>query len=185
MRKFFPVFILLLAGCATGAEDKSWMFLSGYGTTYPGWGGTKEHVETVDVVLRHSRKLKNTGKGWYRGSHNFLIELPVHFVTNPDTSPMFAMNFLSSWTLEVWDRFQPYCFVGGGPVYTEAGIPGMGSKINGNYQAGCGVYFKADSGPVLVLEYRYHHISNLGTAEPNDPLNSSKYMLGVSLPVNW
>jgi lipid A 3-O-deacylase len=181
MRRLLPIFIFLFAACAAGAEDYNWMLLSGYGTTHPGLGGTEEHVETCDVVLRHSRKFKDTGTGWYRGSHNLLIEVPVHIVTNPDTRPMFGMNFLSSWTWEVWDGFRPYCFVGGGPVYTEAKIPGMGSNLNGNYQAGCGVYFKVCGGQTVAVEYRYHHISNASTVEPNDPLNSSKYLLGVSL----
>jgi hypothetical protein len=33
----------------------------------------------------------------------------------------------------------------------------------------------------LNLEYRYHHVSNADTAEPNEPLNSSKLLIGVSL----
>jgi hypothetical protein len=33
----------------------------------------------------------------------------------------------------------------------------------------------------ISLEYRYHHISNAGAATPNEPLNSSKILLGVSV----
>jgi hypothetical protein len=33
----------------------------------------------------------------------------------------------------------------------------------------------------LSLEYRYHHVSNAGTARPNEPLNSSKILLGVAV----
>ena len=166
------------------ARDVSdaWMFLTGYGATHPGFGKTREYVETVDVVMRYTRKLKDTGRDWYRGSHELLIELPVNFVINPDTSPIFAMNFLASWTLRTWQRCLPYCFVGGGPVYTEADIPGMGSKINGNCQAGCGIRYRIENGPQFALEYRFHHISNGGLKKPNDPLNSSKFLFGVSLP---
>jgi hypothetical protein len=31
-----------------------------------------------------------------------------------------------------------------------------------------------------MAEYRYHHVSNAGTAEPNEPLNSSKCLIGVT-----
>ena len=162
--------------------NDTWMLLTGYGATHPGLGKTREYVETVDAVLRYTRKFKDTGRNWYRGSHELLIELPVSFVINPDTAPIFAINFLASWTLRTWQRFLPYCFAGGGPVYTEADIPGMGSNFNGNYQAGCGIRYQTENGPQFALEYRFHHISNLGLKSPNDPLNSSKFLFGVSLP---
>jgi hypothetical protein len=34
-------------------------------------------------------------------------------------------------------------------------------------------------GIAILGEYRYHHVSNANTAEPNEPLNSSKILLGV------
>ena len=40
--------------------DDSWMMLSGYSTTHPGLGKTREHVETVDTILRYKQKLKYT-----------------------------------------------------------------------------------------------------------------------------
>jgi hypothetical protein len=33
----------------------------------------------------------------------------------------------------------------------------------------------------LNLEYRYHHVSNANTAAPNEPLNSSKILVGISI----
>lgn len=174
--------ILLISACSVYSESRDWMVLTGYGESHRSWGDTKQHVETFDLVLRHSSRFKNTGRDWFRGSHNFLIELPLHIVTNPDTSPIFAMNFISCWKLEVSKKIEPYMFIGGGPVYTEAGIPGMGNKINGNYQTGLGLYFNTEDGQQFAVEWRYHHISNASTANPNDPLNSSKYLIGISLP---
>lgn len=176
------IILLFAVACTTHAQDGRWMILTGYGETHTDWGGTKQHVETMDVILRHSTRFKDTGRDWFKGSHNLFVELPIHFVTNPDTSPIFAMNFISCWILETHSKTQPYMFIGGGPVYTEAGIAGMGSKINGNYQAGFGLYLRAFNDQLVTLEWRYHHISNASTASPNDPLNSSKYLIGMNLP---
>ncbi len=161
--------------------DESWMLLTGYGTTHPGLGKTREHVETVDIILRYKRKLKDTGRDWYNGSHDFLVELPVSYLIKPDGGQIFGLNFLSSWTLKTSQRYMPYFFVGGGPVYTEANIPGMRANLCGNYQAGLGLNYKTKKGRSFVLEYRFHHISNAGMRAPNIPLNSSKVLIGISL----
>jgi opacity protein-like surface antigen len=69
---------------------------------------------------------------------------------------------------------------GGGFIYTEAEIPGLGSKYNGNYQGGAGILYRLNSKYFLNAEYRFHHVSNLNTEKPNDPLNSSKFLIGVT-----
>jgi len=56
----------------------------------------------------------------------------------------------------------------------------MGAKLNFSYQGGTGVQIPIAQATMLNLEYRYHHISNAGTASPNEPLNSSKFLLGMS-----
>ncbi len=156
--------------------------LGGYGATHVGMGKTREHVETADLVLRYGRELwSEAGSSWYKGRHEFLIEFPVHIVLRPDVSPMFGMNFLAGYFLTTYKKGVPYFFAGGGPVYINSGIPGVGARLNGNYQAGIGFLYRTEKGYNLNLEYRFHHISNAGTEEPNVPLNSSKLLLGVNL----
>lgn len=184
------VFVIFLLSSGAYAEKNPdpriakyhWTYLAGYGVTHPGWGDTKVTVETIDFIVRYGRFLtENIGSSWYRGRHEILIELPIHMVVSPDVSPMVGINFLACWTFTSSEKAIPYFFAGGGPLYTNAEIPGLGSKINGNYQAGIGTYYKLKQGLYLNAEYRIHHISNAGTKEPNDPLNSSKFLIGVSL----
>jgi len=178
----FTVVTINVAFADADNTDDSWMMLSGYSTTHPGLGKTREHVETVDTILRYKRKLKDTGRDWYRGRHDFLIELPVSYIINSDDGQIFGLNLLSSWTLKISQRYMPYFFVGGGPVYTEANIPGVGANLCGNYQTGLGLNYKTKKGRSFVLEYRFHHISNAGMKQPNVPLNSSKVLIGISVP---
>lgn len=165
---------------AIKSYDTSLAFLGGYSITHPGLGNTKEFVDSLDVVLRYEQKLFSMGHDkWYGGKHSLMLELPFSMILNPDTAPMTGLNFLGSWTFTADERVQPYLLGGGGVVYTSADIKGLGSELNGNWQFGAGLRFMLKGGNQLVLEYRFHHISNLGSKSPNDPLNSSKFLLGI------
>jgi len=180
--------LALLAGSITPTDcaaffDTSrdtWAFLSGYGQSVPGWGQTTERVETVDFVPRYNHVVfDRLGSGWYQGFHSTLVEIPLHAVVAPDTSAMVGVNFLACYTFTAGSTWRPYIFGGGGPVYSFADIPGMGTDWNGNYQFALGVERATGNARALLFEVRYHHISNAGTAEPNVPLNSIKFLMGL------
>jgi lipid A 3-O-deacylase len=167
-------------GASLKKVESNWTLLSGYGITHNGMGKTQINVETFDLVLGHEKKLTGTiGSGAIKGYHSFVVELPVHFVVDPWEDPMFGLNFLARWTFESNDKVQPYIFGGGGPVYTDAKIKGLGSHLNGNWQFGLGLNLPSFASRDFVVEYRFHHISNLNTKTPNDSLNSSKLLFGV------
>lgn len=172
--------ISLLFAVPAHAADSSWTVLGGYGSTHVGMGETREHVETADMVFRYARVLvDDMGASWYAGRHDVLVELPVSAVTTHG-STMMGVNFLASYFFTSFDRYEPYIFLGGGPVYVAAEIPGMGSNLNGNYQTGIGIAFNMGKEFNFDLEYRFHHISNAGRVSPNVPLNSSKLLVGIT-----
>jgi len=168
------------ASLTKGAPN--WYFLGGIGSSHPGWGDTVEKVETTDLILRRETTDGTTrGSGWYLNKQSMMIEIPIHILREPDEPPMFGISFQACWTFTANETTQPYVFVGGGPVYTQADIPGTSSEVRGSYGGGVGL--KINSGPMqYLLEYRYHHLSNGGIKEPNDPLNSDKFLVGVKLP---
>ena len=166
---------------ATDTRPNSWAFLGGYGQSIPGWGQTTQRVETIDLIPRYNHIVfDEIGSGWYKGFHSALFEFPVSLILNPERSAMVGINFLACYTFTGNEQWQPYIFGGGGPVYIFADIPGMGTKLNGNYQFGIGLEYFLNKQNHLLFEYRYHHISNAGTAEPNEPLNSSKFIIGIT-----
>jgi lipid A 3-O-deacylase len=181
---FFLIAVLSLPvdqTLATDTRPDSWAFLGGYGQSYPGWGQTTQRVETIDLILRYNHIVfDEIGSGWYKGFHSTLFEFPVSLILNPEISTMIGINFLAAYTFTVNEQWQPYIFGGGGPVYIFADIPGMGTKLNGNYQFGIGLEYFLNKQNHLLFEYRYHHISNAGTAKPNEPLNSSKFIVGIT-----
>ena len=181
---FFLIAVLSLPvdqTLATDTRPDSWAFLGGYGQSYPGWGQTTQRVETIDLIPRYNHIVfAALGSGWYKGFHSTLFEFPTSLILNPETSAMIGINFLACYTFTANEQWQPYIFGGGGPVYIFADIPGMGTKLNGNYQFGIGLEYFLNKQNHLLFEYRYHHISNAGTAEPNEPLNSSKFIIGIT-----
>ena len=176
----------LLVPCMVLAQDffiprNSVSLLGGYGQSEPRWGQTTQKVQTIDVIPRYSHVIwDNIGSGWYQGYHSIMMELPFSIVLHPDTSGMVGMNFLATYTFTADDVVQPYIFGGGGPVYSFADIPGMGSEVNGNYQFGGGMRYNITPDHALLFEIRYHHISNGGRDEPNEPLNSWKALMGLT-----
>lgn len=181
----FPPLVVHAQDAQTSHGSFRWTALAGYGVTHVGMGRTREDVKTADLVLRYSRVLKNNaGDSWYRGRHELFVEAQVSHVARPAAATMAAANFLASWAFTSSERFTPYVFAGGGPVYIDERIRGMGSRLNGNYQSGFGVTRRLattlGNGYGISLEYRLHHISNAGMKEPNKPLNSSKLLIGIT-----
>ncbi|WP_300741069.1 acyloxyacyl hydrolase [Trichlorobacter sp.] len=156
--------------------------LTGYGITHRGFGETRSQVQTWDAIARLGWYLSgDVGKGsWYQGRHQLLVELPYHLAVDHGGRSMVGGYLLGSWKFTSLNHVKPYIFAGGGPVYVDLGLPSMGAKLNFSYQGGTGMQIPLGQATMLNLEYRYHHISNAGTATPNEPLNSSKILVGVS-----
>ncbi len=164
----------------SNAKDH-WTFLGGYGVTHPGFGETETKVESADFILQYGHFLKNpAGKSWYKVRHELLLEIPFYTVVHPESAIMTGINFLACWDFIASEKIVPYVFAGGGFMYTNLDISGLGTEFNGNYQGGLGIHYYIRDNTSIDFNYRYHHISNAGTASPNEPLNSSKILFGLS-----
>lgn len=179
-------FLVPLPGQAeptVSSAASEWAFLTGYGITHRYFGATRTQVQTWDAIARYGHFLSDeVGKGsWYQGRHELLVELPYHMAVDHDAKSMAGGYLLGSWKFTGLKGLAPYVFAGGGILYVDLGLPSMGSKLDFSYQGGTGLQYFIRPDIALVSEYRYHHISNAGTASPNEPLNSSKVLIGVSI----
>ncbi|MBL0225633.1 MAG: acyloxyacyl hydrolase [Geobacteraceae bacterium] len=156
--------------------------LTGYGSSFVGFGETRHKVQTWDTILRAGFFLSDeVGKGsWYQGRHELLLELPYHMAVDYGGRSMVGGYGLGHWRFTSLERVVPYVLAGGGVLFVDLGLPTMGTKLCFSYQGGTGVQYFIDRNTALNLEYRYHHISNAGTANPNEPINSNKLLMGVS-----
>jgi opacity protein-like surface antigen len=166
----------------TAQAKGEYAFLTGYGITHKGFGDTRTQVQTFDMILRYGRFLsEEVGKGhWYQGRHELLLELPYHLAVDHCGRSMVGGYILGSWKFTAPGQLVPYLFAGGGILYVDLGLPTMGNRLDFSYQGGTGIQYFIRKDLALMAEYRYHHISNAGTAEPNEPLNSSKILIGLS-----
>jgi lipid A 3-O-deacylase len=165
---------------ATASHE--WAVLTGYGITHRGFGDTRTQVQTVDLIGRLGWFLSDeVGSGsWFQGRHELLVELPLHLVVDPKTAVMTGTYFLGSWKFTSLGPWLPYAFAGGGIVYTNLDLPTMGTKLNFSYQGGTGLQYLIRQDLAIMGEYRYQHISNAGTGTPNEPLNSSHFLVGIT-----
>jgi lipid A 3-O-deacylase len=163
------------------AANNHWTIMGGYGVSHKGLGATDTRVETVDIIMRYGHFLTGElGTSWYKGRHEILIEVPFRTVVHPETAVMTGINFMAAWNFTAGDSIIPYIFAGGGPVYTNLDIPGLGAELNYSYQGGAGIHYFIGKNRSINFNYRLHHISNAGTADPNEPLNSSRILIGLS-----
>jgi hypothetical protein len=191
-RRITLIFVLLImlsqalpvsADNTVSTATREYGVLTGYGISHIGFGATRHQVQTWDLILRAGFFLSDdVGKGsWYQGRHEILLELPYHMAVDHGGRSMVGGYVLGHWRFTSLDKFVPYVLAGGGPLYVDLGLPTMGTKLCFSYQGGTGLQYFIDKKTALNMEYRYHHISNAGTAEPNEPINSSKILLGVSV----
>ncbi len=158
-----------------------WTILGGYGISHKGFGSTETRVETVEVILGYGYFMtEELGESWFRGRHDILIEIPFRAVTHPKTAIMAGINLIAKWNFTAPDIILPYIFVGGGPIYTNLDIPGLGTELNFSYQGGLGMNYFIKKDTALNFNYRFHHMSNAGTAHPNEAINSSRILIGLS-----
>lgn len=158
-------------------------FLSGYGITHRNFGETRTQVQTWDAIARYGYFLSDEiGKDrWYQGRHELLMEIPYHLAIDKSGRSMVGSYLLGSWKFTSMGDLAPYIFAGGGVLFVDLGLPSMGSRLDFSYQGGTGLQYFIRNNMAIISEYRYHHISNAGTASPNEPLNSSKILLGISI----
>ena len=193
-RRRTALIVVLLCLCAfrAAAADRpvatstgGFSLLAGYGITHRGSGATRTQVQTADTILRYGHFLSdNVGAGrWFEGRHELLVELPLHVSPDHDGRVMTGGYLLGSWKFTGLDDrgVYPYVFAGGGVLFVDLGLPTMGSRLDFSYQGGTGLQYLIRKDVAIVGEYRYHHVSNAGTAEPNEPLNSSKFLVGITL----
>ncbi|MHB8121521.1 MAG: acyloxyacyl hydrolase [Desulfuromonadaceae bacterium] len=182
--------LLTLASATTGnalehriaTATREFGGLTGYGITHKYFGATRTEVQTWDAIARFGWFLSDeVGKdSWYQGRHELLLELPYHMAVDHGGRSMVGGYVLGSWKFTGLKHTAPYVFAGGGPLFVDLGLPTMGTRLCFSYQAGTGLQYFLKKNMALTAEYRYHHISNAGTASPNEPLNSSKFLFGVS-----
>lgn len=121
---------------------------------------------------------------WYGGNLEVLVEGTVLFENVPRDGfaagggLLFRYNFLRA------ERLVPFVEVGAGALDLDfdldEGSEGQAGGFNFTLQAGLGAHWLLHERVALTGEWRFHHISNADLREPNDGIDSSVVLLGLT-----
>ncbi|MFQ5656956.1 MAG: acyloxyacyl hydrolase [Candidatus Methylomirabilales bacterium] len=157
----------------------------GYGFGIPLGGTSGTDLEDVDYIyvaprwgIGITRPLG--GDAWYRGNFEFLFEGAFLINVEPKSgfaggaTAMFRYNFLPG------GDFIPFLQLGAGIVGLDFNLQDQADGFNFTPQGGVGFHYFVSDRTALTAEWRLHHISNAGSNDPNNGINSSLFLVGLS-----
>jgi opacity protein-like surface antigen len=122
------------------------------------------------------------GDGWYRGQVSLGAEMVYLEFREPLLTHGIGFTPRIKYTFVALGRVRPYAEFAGGPFWTDLGgrIHEEANQFNFVLTGGVGVSWFITSQLAFNAGYRFHHISNAGTAFPNLGLNASLPFGGFS-----
>jgi opacity protein-like surface antigen len=122
------------------------------------------------------------GDSWYQGQLSLGAEAVYIQFQKPHLTHGIGFTPKIKYTFVAPDRVRPYVEFAGGPFWTDLGgkIPEQHGQFNFILTGGFGIsYFLTDQA-ALNVGYRFQHISNASTRQPNVGLNSNLPFAGFS-----
>lgn len=122
------------------------------------------------------------GNGWYRGQVSLGAEMVYLEFREPIVTHGIGFTPRIKYTFVALGRLRPYLEFTGGPFWTDLGgrIREQANEFNFVLSGGVGVSWFLTRQLAINAGYRFHHISNAGTAFPNLGLNASLPFGGFS-----
>ncbi len=122
------------------------------------------------------------GDSWYRGQFSLGAEMVYLEFREPIVTHGIGFTPRIKYTFVALGRLRPYAEFTGGPFWTDLGgrIREQANEFNFILSGGVGVSWFITSQAAINVGYRFHHISNAGTAFPNLGLNASLPFAGFS-----
>lgn len=122
------------------------------------------------------------GGGWYEGQLALGAELLTFRMNEPVTAYGVGLTPKLRYTFTGWDRLHPYLDGGGGPILTDLGgrVPEVPGKFNAVVWGGAGLSWALTPQWAVNAGFRFYHISNAGTRQPNSGLNFGLPFAGLT-----
>lgn len=122
------------------------------------------------------------GDSWYRGQVAIGAEMVYLQFREPILTHGVGFTPRIKYTFVALGRLRPYAEFAGGPFWTDLGgnIDEQANEFNFVLTGGVGVSWFLTPQLAANVGYRFHHISNAGTAFPNLGLNASLPFGGFS-----
>lgn len=176
-RRLALLMLFLLISTPLSAAEVADRF--GFAATF----GRAYDPHNIDFVLGTGVALFDYERIWPHAAPEplrFKAEGSVGSVTSPRTKGMASAGILALYYLDFLglQGLRPYAEAGIGLIYSDYRVPGQGSSLNFNPQAGIGTEIRTDTGPPWFAAFRLHHVSNGGLHRDNRGVNSVVLQLG-------
>jgi opacity protein-like surface antigen len=156
--------------------------LVGFGYALDIWGGLPDS-EFLALGLRLGRVITPPiAPGPLRGSLVISTELypAIAFHEPQRTSYAFSGTLIFRYHFAPGSRARPFISFGSGIVGSTQRIPHDLSRLNFTTQGGPGLAIRLNSGAVMSIEYRIHHMSNGVVTDYNPGANSNAFAVGLT-----
>ncbi len=156
---------------------------TGYTHTYRRTESNVTNLKGIPVILGGGVVATDPiGTSWYRGQITVGGEVQFNQYVEPLSTYLVALTPTAKYTFLASDKLRPYVEIGAGVVWTDLAdrIPEKGSQFNFNLQAGAGLSYFVVPTTSINVAYRFQHISNAGTAQPNQGIDAGVVLIGIS-----
>ena len=118
---------------------------------------------------------------WYRGNIELVAE--GAFLLNVEPKDGFAggITALLRYNFLPEGVFIPFVEAGVGILSLDFDLKNRSDGLNFTVQAGFGFHYFVSDRTAFTGEWRYHHISNADIEQPNFGINSSLFLIGVTI----
>ncbi|NQU74294.1 MAG: acyloxyacyl hydrolase [Candidatus Omnitrophica bacterium] len=130
-----------------------------------------------DLFLPIFRKFNIKPKGFTE----FLFESFANTVIGPDNNVEAGCTILLKYSYPLTEKIYPYALSGGGVAYISQDTREQSLQWGFTPQSGVGISYLFKKDTALNMEYRYRHFSNADIKKPNEGINVSMFLVGVSL----
>lgn len=157
-----------------------------------GWGegfslgfsgdGDGRLVEYIAVMPQFGFDISGkVGSGrWYQGNLDVILEAEYFNERAPKSGYSAGGALLLRYNARHWRRLSPYLEIGFGMGHLDFDLRDQADGFVFYPQAGAGVNLALNRHLALNLGWRYHHMSNAGTRQPNNGINANLFLAGFS-----
>jgi len=156
---------------------------AGYAVSHGHGAPGEEDVDAVHGLPHLGYVLTDPrGPGWLRGNLEVLAEPTVaRFEAESTAVTAGGLSVLGRWLFGAGGRVRPYLEAGVGLLVGDFNLRQTTCEVNYVLQGGPGVLVFVGERTAVTVGYRFHHVSNAGRCEKNLGLNSSLFVLGLSV----
>ena len=167
-----------------GYGKKKFAITAGYGSIIQIGGRTDDmnDLEYVYVAPRFGIGISDPlGEDtWYRGTFELISETPLLFAFEPRSGKAAGGSLLLRYNFLPESNFIPFIEAGAGIMILDFDLEGQSDGFNFSLQGGPGFHYFFREQTALTGGWRWLHISNAGFSRPNQGIDSSLFMVGVS-----